>query len=337
MEMTMGMLIGKFVIAAAMIIAAGTGLAILGNRLSEQTRLSGVWVGIIILALVTSLPELVTACGAVTIVKSPDLALGILLGSVLFNLLLIAVLDAFQGKGAILGLVGRQHVLSGSAGIILVALCAAGIVVHLKQVGGMDLVSILIAVTYLFLLRIVLTHESRNPAGKEDGKPADAERRMRGTTLAGGLVLCAAVVVAAGLWLDHLAVELAATTVLGSGFIGTFLIAATSSLPELSVGIAAVRVGAYDMAVANIFGSNMFNLAIIPVVDALYRRGGLISDASSSHLLTAVIGILLTGIALFGVTCRSRRTIMRLGFSSVAIVLLYFAGSYLLFRAGISH
>ena len=293
----MGILIGKFVIAAAIVIGAGTGLAILGNRLSDQTRLSGVWVGVLILGLVTSLPELVTACGAVTIVGSPDLAMGILLGSVLFNLLLIAVLDAFQGKGAILGLVGRRHVLSGSAGIILLALCAAGIVVRFKTVGGVDLVSILIAVAYLFLLRIVLTHESRSAAGKEDTGPADTRPRMRWTTLAGGIVLCGAVVVAAGLWLDHLAEELAATTVLGSGFIGTFLIAAASSLPELSVGIVAVRIGAYDMAVANIFGSNMFNLAIIPVADALYRRGGLISDASPSHLVTALLGILLTASA----------------------------------------
>ena len=99
-----------FVICTALITLSGTQLSKQGNKLAEATGLSKAWIGLILMATVTSLPELVTGISAVTVVTAPDLAAGNVLGSCAFNLLILSLLDLFVKK-PITSLVKTSHIV----------------------------------------------------------------------------------------------------------------------------------------------------------------------------------------------------------------------------------
>ncbi len=102
----------KLLACLAIILFAGTKVARYGDAIAEKTGLGRVWVGLILLALVTAMPELVTGVSSVALVKLPDLALGTSLGSCLFNLTILAVLDVLHRRVPILSKVSKIHIIS---------------------------------------------------------------------------------------------------------------------------------------------------------------------------------------------------------------------------------
>jgi cation:H+ antiporter len=109
-----------FIVCAALITLSGTQLSKQGNRLAELTGLSKAWIGLILMATVTSLPELVTGISSVVVVNAPDLAVGNVVGSCTFNLLILSLLDLMLKK-PITSLVKTSHIVAGSFSIILLA------------------------------------------------------------------------------------------------------------------------------------------------------------------------------------------------------------------------
>jgi cation:H+ antiporter len=107
-------------------------------------------------------------------------------------------------------------------------------------------------------------------------------------------------------------------------------VAASTSLPEVVVSMAAMRIGALDMAVANLFGSNMFNVAVLGIDDLLYTRGSLLAAVSPTHMVTASAAITMTGIAVIGLTFRAGRKRFRLSWDSLAMALVYAITMWLL-------
>lgn len=97
---------------------------------------------------------------------------------------------------------------------------------------------------------------------------------------------------------------------------------------------AAVRLGAYDLAVGNLFGSNAFNLAALFIVDVAYRQGPLLSVVSSTHVLTALWSILLMNVGLMGIIYRAEKRFMLIEPDGFLMVLGYGLGMWLLFRIG---
>jgi cation:H+ antiporter len=121
-------------------------------------------------------------------------------------------------------------------------------------------------------------------------------------------------------------------TGIGATFIWTSLVAITTSLPELVTAIAAVRLGAFDLAVGNLFGSNAFNMAAFFFADAAYRGGGLLSHVSSAHALTALWSILMMNVGLMGIIYRAEKRFMLIEPDSLLMIVLYLAGLWLLFQ-----
>ena len=155
------------------------------------------------------------------------------------------------------------------------------------------------------------------------------------TTLRSAIVhysLAAVAVVAAALWLPRLGAELARDTGLGEAFVGSLFVAVSTSLPEVVVCIAAVRIGALDMAAANLFGSNLFNIAVLGFDDILYRQGPILLAVSRAHMATLSAAILMTGIAIVGLTFRARRKRYRLSWDAMAMVGVYVLSILLLAR-----
>jgi cation:H+ antiporter len=116
-------------------------------------------------------------------------------------------------------------------------------------------------------------------------------------------------------------------------FVGTLLVATTTTLPELTVTIASVRLGALDMAVGNLVGSNLFNLAILGVDDLAYLKGPLLTAAAPAHALSAVSAGVMSGALIVALVARPQARLLNLvGWTSVLIALIYFTNAWLHFR-----
>ena len=113
------------------------------------------------------------------------------------------------------------------------------------------------------------------------------------------------------------------------------MLAVVTSLPELAVGIPLVRKGAFDMAIGNLLGSNIFNIAIIPIADVFFTKGAILGNASGDHILTAVLGIVMTNIVVIDLIYRAKKVPWRIGWGSISIIALYCLGSITLFKLGI--
>ncbi len=142
----------------------------------------------------------------------------------------------------------------------------------------------------------------------------------------------AVIIVAAASVLPFIGEKIAVETGLGQSFVGTFFIGLTTSLPELAVSISALRIGATDMAIANLFGSNLFNIAILAVDDFFYTAGPVLNDVSQSHAVMGLMGMLMTGITVVALIYRVRKkTFLRLSWDAIALILAYFISLLILY------
>jgi cation:H+ antiporter len=330
------MLWAQFAIAALIIIGAGYKLSHYGEQISARTGISQTFVGIILFSTVTSLPELTVCITSTTVVGEPDLALGNIFGSTLFNLLLIAVFDIVQGRGAILDLLSPGHVIAASMGVVLAGIAILGIGLGLDiNLSWIGIESIILLFIYLVALRILYRHEVLlSPREIVEGE--ESSRIKEGKYLYLFFALGALVIVGAGYWLSHTADAIAQTTGWGRSFIGSFMLAVVTSLPELAVGIPLIRKGAFNMAIGSLLGSNIFNIAIIPILDIVFTKGAVLAHVSQNHILTAVLGIVMTNIIIVDLIYRAKRVPWRIGWGSISLIALYFVGSITLFHLGIS-
>jgi cation:H+ antiporter len=329
----------QYLVCLAIILFAGTKLARYGDAIAEKTGLGGLWIGLILLAAITSVPELVTSISSVALVGLPDLAMGTLMGSCLFNLTLIALLDFLYRKGPILSNVRHQHIASAAVGITLVAIAGASIfwgetlaVVKLAWIGVPSIVILLI---YLVAVRQLFRFERRHPNPPENISPRYAN--LPSKTVYFRFTLAALAVIGAGIWVSFVGDDIAGATGWGASFVGSLFLAISTSMPELVVTIAALRLGATDMAVADILGSNMFNIAIIFAADLFYTKGSILSSASHSHLITVAMVIAATIIVIMGLRFRRQRKLLGVSdWYSPLLIVLYILGAYFLFRSGIA-
>jgi cation:H+ antiporter len=296
----------QFVAAAAVIVLAGVRLARYGDVLGEKTGLGRSWIGVVLLAATTSLPELFTGFGATALAPLPNIAVGDVLGSCMFNLLILSLMDAVQPHP--LGARAHQgHALSVGFGLILIGVAGLGLASssRLPAIGWVGLYSPLLMVLYFVSMRVIFKHEQHRRA-REIQEVAEhlqyAEVPLR--TAAVRYAVAAVAVIAAALWLPHLGAELARETGLGEAFVGSLLIAITTSLPEIVVSLTAVRIGAIDLGIANVLGSNLFNLLILGLDDVFYREGPLLSGVDASHGVAILAVVTMNGLFLTGLTYR---------------------------------
>ena len=264
----------KFTGCLAIILFSGARLARYGDAIAEKTGLGRIWIGLVLLAAITSMPELVTAVSAAAWIKLPDLALGDLLGSCLFNLTLLALLDVMYRPAPILSRASSRHMLSASIGILLAAVVAGGILAGERlpglTLGWVNLPGIMLFVIYSVGVWGIFRSErsqEREPTQIVSLKHQELPKK----TVYLRFTLAALAVIGAGIWLSFIGNEMAATYSWHASFVGSLFLAITTSLPELVVTIAALRLGAIDLAVADLLGSNMFNLGIITPI-ACYSR-----------------------------------------------------------------
>jgi cation:H+ antiporter len=336
-----------FLFSALLIVLAGNRLVAYGDTLAVHTSLGYSLVGGILIAGVTSLPELASSISA-ALIGAPDIAFGNVYGSNAFNLMILAIVDIYQGRGSsLLQTVRDSHILTAMFGILLTGISIMAIWMtpyNLLEftVGWISSYSILLMVLYIFSAFLMIRYEERMKNQLPD-KTSEPEVKVRITPTSRkylmhaviGFVIAGVVIVIAGILLSINANIIAEKTGLGQTFIGTLLVAGATSLPELVAAIAAIRIGAYDMAVGNVLGSNIFNILILVATDAAYLEGSVYRAVSTQHLITAITAIILSSIAVIGLFYRSKRTIWKLGWDSLAILIGYLAMLYVLFMTSI--
>ena len=329
----------KFLLCFVIILVAGTKLARYGDVIAEKTGLGGIWIGLVLLATVTSAPEVVTGVSSAALVGVPDLALGTLFGSCLFNLAILALLDILYHPTPILSKVSLRHIALAGLGILLIAIAAGSILGGGKfsglALGWVSISSIIILILYLAGVWGVFHFERSHQIQPLQASPRQYEEsRIR--TVWFKFVLAAAAVIGAGIWLAFIGNEIAQTTGWDASFVGSLFLAIATSMPELVVTTAALRLGAIDMAVANILGANMLDIAHIFSVDLFYIQGPVLGSVSSAHLITAAVVVVMNLLVIVGLRFRQKRkTFFIISWYGLALIGLYIFGAYALFASGI--
>lgn len=325
--------------ACALAIAyAGSSLTRLADAIGEKTRMSRSWVGVLLLAAVTSLPELATGISAVTVAGAPNIAVGDVLGSAVFNLALLVLLDILHRPETIYSRASKGHILSAAYGVILLSVVGVSVLLQrsnlLPAVGSIGIYTPLLAVLYLVAMHSVFSYERRHAIDQ----PRVGEGRYDAITLrraALQFAVFAGIVTLAGIWLPVAGARIADEMGWSRTFTGTLLVAGATSLPELVVTLAALRLRALDMAIGGLLGSNLFDLLIVAIDDVFYTRGPLLSDVSPVHALTAFSAVMMSGAVVIGLVYRPRRRLLRtMSVVSVALLTVYLANVYVLFVHG---
>ncbi len=319
----------QFVGGAILVIFAGVTLTKNAETLGKTLGLSASWAGILILPLATSLPELVSSLRAV-LITAPDLAVGNLFGSNLFNLAIIALVDLVQGKGSLLYRLKDGHIMSASLSLVLLAIAGLGLLIPLPVImgGWISLNSFLLMGCYLAASKLITSYEARNihdnttECASAFASPKKALLRF---------IAAAAVILVAGTYLTDASEIIALETGLGRTFVGSIFLAIATSLPEVVTTSTAARYGKFDMAVGNIFGANMYNMFILGLVDLAYSPGNLFNDSSIEHLLTILMCIALTSLVTVGLANRSIKALGPIGYDSMIIVMGYLIAIVVLF------
>ena len=317
---------------------AGARLSRYGDVIAETTGLGGSWVGLILLATVTSLPELVTGISAVTIAGVPDIAVGDVLGSCVFNLAILVVVDFLHPGESLYSRASRGHILSAGFGIALIGAVAFSLLLARRgealAIGHVGAYTPLIVALYLLAMRTLHQYERRELAEFVEDV-AERYPLISLKSAATGYALASAVIVAAGIWLPFVGADIAAQMGWHDSFVGTLFVAAATSAPEIAVTVAAVRLGAIDMAVANLLGSNLFDILILAIDDLFYVDGPLLASVSQAHAVSAVSAIIMTGVAVIGLLYRPPGPLWRsVSWISISLLALYLLNSYVLFRHG---
>lgn len=311
-----------FGVGAALLTVGGVVLARSGDEIARRTGMSRALVGVVLLALATSLPELVTDVGA-AIADAPNLAVGDLFGSSMANMAVLGILDLGRRR-RVWARVELGHARVASVAIGLTALAAIGILTSRGwSIGWIGIDTVLVAGGYV----AAVAWMRRVPDVRGGGVlPAAIDWPDDGGSVRGSIArfgIATAVILVSAPLVAYSGREIAVVSGLGETFVGIALIAIATSLPELVTSLAAVRIGAYDLAVGNLFGSNALNMALLVFVDAAYTRGPVLATVDPAQVVGSVGAILLMALALAAIIQGSETRIGRLEPDAVLVLLVY--------------
>jgi cation:H+ antiporter len=329
----------QFAICAALVIVVGTWLSRYADILAEKTGLGRSWAGAVLLAGATSLPELATGTSAVVVVGDVNLAAGGVLGSCLFNLLLLALLDLANGHEPLFRHASLGHILSAGLSAALLALVLLSVyatqTLALPALGWVGAPSLVILGAYIVGVRLIGQWERRRvqTALEHQAEVYQYDRISLRRATSVFVVLCLAMV-GVGLWLAAIGDQIVRSTGLGASFVGAIFLAITTSLPEIVASIAALRMKAVNLAVSNIFGSNIFNIAALAFYDLVDVRGNLWQRLDAIHGVTAVAAALMTALAIVGLIYQaSRKPRWLLSWDGVLLIVVYSSTMYMVYQA----
>jgi cation:H+ antiporter len=327
----------QFVVLALLIGVAGHRLTREADAIADVLALSRTWVGVALVATVTSLPELAAGITAVTWAQAPNVAVGNALGACVMNLAFLAVVDLLVRGNPLYRQASQSHILCAGFGAMMLGVVVLAVLLgHAAQraggapaplqalPGGIGAATPLLLALYLVAVRAIFRHESDGGAGGAAAPAADARQRARLRRHALRFAFAAFVVLLAGMRLPFVATEIAQAMGWSRSLVGTVFVAAVTTLPEMAVTVSAIRIGALDLAIGNLLGSNLFNVAILAIDDLFHPGASLLAEVSVVHATTAAVAVVMTGLAVVGLYYRPQQRLLRaVGWVSIGLVALY--------------
>lgn len=328
-----------FAVAGGAVWLAAVRLTRRVDAIATRIGLGQEMAGLLLLGGVTSLPELAVATTA-TLQGSPALTINDLLGSAAVNVILLALADATIRGRALTSVQGSPKVLlMGVLGIVTMAIVVAPTItgdVLLLGIGRWSWVMLLVYAGAVWVMAhshaddawrpLIRSQPSGQGADEAGGAGPDSLRRL--VLRAAGAAL---VVLVAGFVLASTGEAIARQTGLGSSFFGVVFLAFATSLPEASTVLTAVRLKRYEMAISDVLGTNLFNVTIVVLVDALHPGGPVLLDTGRFASFAALLALVLTSLFLIGLVERRDRTFAGLGVDSVLVLLTYSGGLAVLY------
>ena len=325
----------SFLICALIIIFTGTKLTRYGDIIAEKTGLGRVWIGAALIPLATALPEITSCVGAARI-KAPNLAIGNIFGSIMFNLLIIAIADFAHGPGPLLKEITPGQIITAILGIFLCAIAALSMLLKPSFLFvGVGIDSLILIILYFLGIVVIFKYSKKT---KPDNVLGVSEEKYTAYSLPLTnikFLIAATIIIFTAMKLARIANNLADLTGWGTTFMGTIILAFVTSLPELVTALAAIRIKAYDLSVGIVLGANILNMTIPFFSDIFYDGPPILSVVSPQHIISALMAIILTSIAIASVVYKPKKAVFHLGIAAWLIFLGYFLGIFLIFKVGI--
>lgn len=334
MQLPLGVNIVLFLIAACAVWIAGTQLAVAAEEISDRRQLGKAMVGLVFLATATELPEIVTTMFA-AIQGQARLLLNNMFGGIALQTAMLAIADLMAMNVAITRFPAKPTPILEGVLLMLTLTVLQGTILlgDVAPIGHVGLGTILLAGLYVWIIQL-LREQDRNsvwvpveiPNVSVGDRSTGLLARVAGASeraLYYRFLLAAASILLFGIVLVVVAEALAVQTGLGASFIGATLLAGSTSLPELSTTVMAVRLHSYTMAISNIFGSNLIMVVLLLPADMLYTRGPLLLAVDPSASLALICGLVVTAVYVIGLIVRGSRRVMGMGYDSAAVLTIY--------------
>jgi cation:H+ antiporter len=342
--LSLPLLLLVFGAAAAAIWVAGVQLSDQTDVLAVRLKLGSAMGGLILLAVATNLPEIAIVASA-AVAGNIEVAVGNVLGGIAIQTVVLVVLDVF-------GVKGRRPLTYRAASLVLVLEAALVVAVLAVVVASSQLPKDLIAfrlapgpVLILILWvsgLLLLKRAGTSLPWHESGQPPDGQDRPRGhsrqqteqkattkatSTAKAGIIfgIAAVVTLIAGVVLERSGDAIADHIGLSGVLFGATVLAAATSLPEVSTGLTSVRNGDYQLAMSDIFGGNAF-LPVLFVLATLLSGKAVLPQAQAVDIYLTALAMLLTLVYATGLLFRPARRIAGMGLDSFVVLVLYGIG-----------
>jgi cation:H+ antiporter len=329
---------GIFFAAAIAITLGGWRLSNLADRLADRTGMGEAITGAVFLGAVTSQPGIVTSVTAAW-QGHPELAVSNAIGSIAVQTLFLAIADLLYKRANLEhAAASLSNLMQSVLLIIMLSMPLAAATMPDFSIWSVSPATPLMLVFYIYGLHIISQSRSspmwhpRLTAETRRDMPDSGAQQEKLHRLALGIAVIAVIVGVSGWLVARTGITISRQTGLSESAVGVFLTAVVTSLPELVTTIAAVRQGAYTLAIGGIIGGNAFDTLFAAVADIAYRDGSIYHAISNRQVFFITLTMLMTAILLLGMLRRQKRGIANIGFESFLIIVLYgSAAAYIFF------
>lgn len=331
-----------FAASAIAIWVAGTQVSKTTDALSKHFKLGEALAGMLLLAIVTNLPEVAIVISS-SLTNNVGIAVGNILGGIAIQTVVIAVLDIF-GLGKKVALTySVKSLVPVLEGILVVAVLAVTVMGHefpssfiFLRISPADLFILIFWIVGIYLIskaknslpwvpkpEASLPDKTEKSSGNENGKEGNKEKNTKKNIII--FLVCAIVTLVAGAAVELSSDAIAKHIGMQGVIFGATILAAVTSLPEVSTGLAAIKLQDNEMALSDILGGNAF-LPVLFLLATLITGKSVLPKAQKSDVYLTALAMLLTMVYVCGIVFRSKKQIFKMGMDSLIVLLLYVIG-----------
>ena len=302
----MGVLLLQYLVLSIIVVVSSIRISSCVDELDKQTKMGGALIGGILLAGVTSLPELITSISSTTMLNNPDLAFGNILGSNTFNIFILAVGNLFFIKAMLFNHTGKSNTKTNIIStVIYLIILFSFYSLTMGRIGHVGISSIFIGILYYINLRLI--------SDEEDANSSCDQSCCSLPLLIFQFIFWAIVLVFSSLFISITTDKIAQSTGIGSSFIGAMFLGVATSLPEMTSLISLIRLKNYDLAVGN-----------IALTDLFYLSGSIFEIADTSNTLLVIVGLSESIILTYMLVRKEVKNLILYALPSLMIVGIYF-------------